>query len=111
MAAAFEAGLKSPIAVPVTQVAYWNRRRVAPDADNILSSLKAAWDGVTDSGVWEDDRLTVHLPVCRRADKLNPRVEIRIFDGLPPNLEDLITQTMREDCRWQATTKPSSSET
>jgi Holliday junction resolvase RusA-like endonuclease len=105
MAAAFNSLLSEPMKQPVTLITYWNRRRVAPDADNILASLKSAFDGFTDAGIWSDDRVTVHLPICRKADKLDPRVEVQLFDGLPPKIEDLISLVMKEDCKWQVTTE------
>ena len=36
------------------------RRR---DKDNLLASLKAAFDGLTDAGVWTDDSEATYLPV------------------------------------------------
>lgn len=105
MAAAFAAGLPSPIKQPVTLITYWNRRRVFPDADNILASLKSAFDGFSDAGIWTDDRVTVHLPICRRANKLDPRVEVQIFDGLPSGIENLINHVLEEDCKWHRITE------
>lgn len=34
----------------------WPKRRRVLDADNALASCKAALDGLTDAGVWRDDR-------------------------------------------------------
>jgi len=52
-----------------------NRRR---DRDGMLSSLKAAFDGLADAGLIADDSGLTHLPVLVRSDKTNPRVELRI---------------------------------
>ena len=51
------------------------RRR---DTDNLLASLKAAFDGITDAGIVVDDVGLTHKPVERRVDRNNPRVEIII---------------------------------
>jgi hypothetical protein len=45
-----------------------------PDGDNALSSLKAVFDGVTDSGFLADDRGLTHQPVVFQKDAKNPRV-------------------------------------
>jgi crossover junction endodeoxyribonuclease RusA len=49
------------------------RRR---DRDNLLASLKAAFDGIAAAGVVEDDADLTHLPVRIEVDRENPRVEI-----------------------------------
>lgn len=51
------------------------RRR---DRDNLLASLKAAFDGIAAAGVVEDDANLTHLPVRVEVDKADPRVEIKI---------------------------------
>ena len=51
------------------------RRR---DRDNLLASLKAAFDGIAAAGVVEDDADLTHLPVRVEVDKADPRVEIKI---------------------------------
>jgi Holliday junction resolvase RusA-like endonuclease len=86
MAAAYEWQLMEPITEAVVTVcAFWPTVR-RMDADNLLASMKAAFDGITDAGVWADDRDVTFMP-CRQAkDAENPRVEIvveknfRIFD-------------------------------
>lgn len=51
-----------------------NRRR---DADNALASMKAAFDGLRDAGVIEDDSGLVHLPVQWEVDRSRmPVVEV-----------------------------------
>lgn len=44
--------LRSPVTARITVVVPDHRRR---DEDNLLASLKAAWDGCVDAGVLEDD--------------------------------------------------------
>lgn len=55
------------------------RRR---DPDNALASLKAAFDGITDSGLVEDDdwQHMKRMPPEQNIDRENPRVEITITD-------------------------------
>ena len=96
MSAAFEQDLRCPFETPVVQIAYFNRRKIKPDADNILATLKSAWDGLTDSGVWADDRFCFFFPVRRCCDKANPRVEITITERLPDNCNEILDQIMRE---------------
>lgn len=70
---------------------YWptHRRR---DEDNALASLKAAYDGIVESGLLVDDdhrHLRREMPVFA-IDKQNPRVEITITHAttLPPRHKD-----------------------
>ena len=53
-----------------------NRRR---DADNLLASMKTYFDGLTDSGLIDDDHGLTHLPVFVAKDGKNPRVEIQVM--------------------------------
>ena len=46
------------------------------DPDNLLSSLKAAFDGLVDAGLLTDDRALAHAPVHQLKSKTNPRCEI-----------------------------------
>ena len=55
-----------------------SRRR---DGDNLLASLKPAFDGLVDAGVLVDDSGITHLPVTVKIDKENPRVELRIKES------------------------------
>lgn len=52
-----------------------NRRR---DRDNLLASLKPAFDGLVDAGVLSDDSGLTHLPVLIVVDADRPRVEVAI---------------------------------
>jgi Holliday junction resolvase RusA-like endonuclease len=51
------------------------RRR---DADNLLASLKAVFDGLKDAGVIDDDAGFIHLPIEMDHDPKSPRVVIEI---------------------------------
>lgn len=57
---------------------YWRDRR-RRDKDNADASLKAAWDGFVDSGLLNDDVGLTRLPTKFDYDKVNPRVEITIW--------------------------------
>lgn len=48
-----------------------------PDPDNLIASMKAGFDGLTDAGVFADDNKLVHLPPLRAWDA-EPRVEIHV---------------------------------
>ena len=60
-------------------VVHWyardSRRR---DRDNCLASLKATFDGLTDSGLLVDDSGITHLPLVLAVDPKNPRVELHL---------------------------------
>lgn len=49
------------------------------DGDNALASLKAAFDGLTDSGFLSDDRGLTHHPIEFEKDASNPRVELTLI--------------------------------
>ena len=51
------------------------RRR---DADNLLASMKAAFDGFADAGLVVNDAAFTYLPVKQEKDKSNPRVVVEI---------------------------------
>ena len=78
MAAAYEAKLTEPIKDAAVSIRYYNKTARVIDRDNIIASLKAAFDGFTDAGIWTDDRDSIYLPPERRKDALHPRVEIVI---------------------------------
>lgn len=60
------------------QISYYHKTRAFRDPDNIIASMKAGIDGLTDAGVFSDDRDLTYLPVSRFKDASNPRVEIEI---------------------------------
>jgi len=49
------------------------RRR---DRDNLLASLKPAFDGLADAGLVVDDSGLIHMPVEQHIDRTDPRVEL-----------------------------------
>jgi len=57
---------------------FYHPTRRLRDADNLLASLKAAFDGFADAGIVSNDRALTHLPVLQLLDRNDPRVEIRI---------------------------------
>lgn len=60
------------------QCTFYRRTRHKTDPDNLISSVKAAFDGLTDAGVWSDDRDLTHLPPVTKHDPKNPRLEIEV---------------------------------
>lgn len=58
--------------------AYWRTARTM-DPDNLVATMKAAFDGLTDAGVWSDDREVTHLPCVQEKDAENPRIEIEVW--------------------------------
>jgi Holliday junction resolvase RusA-like endonuclease len=61
-------------------IRWYSKTKRRPDADNALASLKAAFDGFTDAGVWADDRNTSFDPIVFAVDKAQPRVEFVISE-------------------------------
>jgi Holliday junction resolvase RusA-like endonuclease len=61
--------------VHVRWIAKTNRRR---DRDNIISTLKAAIDGITDSGLWDDDAGVKWGNVETEVDAKKPRVVVTV---------------------------------
>lgn len=55
------ATILGPVSVSVRVL--WPARRRKSDADNALASVKAAVDGLTDAGVWQDDRQIVRMSI------------------------------------------------
>ena len=49
----------------IVQVTYCQVRRPLRDTDNIIASLKSAFDGLVDAGLLSDDRDVTYLPVIR----------------------------------------------
>lgn len=78
MAAAYSYDLTEPVTEATVRVyAYWPTAR-RMDPDNLLATMKAAFDGVTDAGIWHDDRDVTYLPCFQAKDAANPRIEIEI---------------------------------
>ena len=51
------------------------RRR---DRDNLLASLKPAFDGIADARVVTNDAGMIHMPVEQYVDRRDPRVEVAV---------------------------------
>jgi Holliday junction resolvase RusA-like endonuclease len=60
------------------EAAFWFPMNRGRDADNLLASLKAAFDGIADAGLVSNDRQLTYLPVRQAIDRERPRVEITI---------------------------------
>lgn len=54
------------------------RRR---DPDNLMASLKAAWDGIVEAGVLTDDNQLIIFPPVIAFDSERPRVEIEMREA------------------------------
>ena len=86
------AGDKRPLPQPPrwrtanAQVTFYAPDRRRRDRDGVLTSLKAAFDGIADAGVIVDDSGFIHHPVLMEYDPANPRIEIRIC---PSTIEDV----------------------
>lgn len=50
----FPAGVRVRVDVTVRRTRLWAARRM--DDDNLIRGMKASMDGLTDAGVWHDDR-------------------------------------------------------
>jgi Holliday junction resolvase RusA-like endonuclease len=64
--------------VATVHVTAYYKTAAARDADNVLASFKAAFDGLTDAHIWTDDRGLTHEPVTIAKDAANPRAVITI---------------------------------
>lgn len=60
------------------QITWFAKTRRFPDPDNALSNCKAYFDGLTDAGLFCDDKNITHLPVRFEVSKTNPRVELTV---------------------------------
>lgn len=84
-AACVEAVLAGVPAVPWTkatvQLRFHFRTAARRDRDNLLASMKAAFDGLADAGVVADDHGLTHLPVELVTGSADPRVEMVIASG------------------------------
>lgn len=76
-AARLESGLAKGLFTDGSVEVFWyHKTNRFPDRDNIIGSLKSAFDGFTDAQLWDDDNGITFLPVVREKDKDRPRVEL-----------------------------------
>jgi Holliday junction resolvase RusA-like endonuclease len=57
---------------------FFFRTRRERDRDNLLASLKPAFDGIADARVVTNDAGMIHMPVEQHVDRRDPRVEIAV---------------------------------
>ena len=72
---------QDPMETATVQCRFFFKEDRRRDGDNLLASMKAAWDGLVDAGLFVDDSGLTHLPVVQEKDPKNPRVEIHITEG------------------------------
>ena len=70
-----------PWAAATIQLTYYHKDARRRDPDNLLAQMKSGYDGLRDAGVLTDDDEITHLPVVRKKDKDNPRLEMEITRG------------------------------
>jgi crossover junction endodeoxyribonuclease RusA len=70
-----------PLKAATVQCFFYHKDGRSRDKDNLLASMKAAFDGLADAGWVTDDRDFTHLPVKDNKDKDRPRVEIVVTDA------------------------------
>jgi crossover junction endodeoxyribonuclease RusA len=77
--ASFEAPSKPwrQVEIHATFVFATNRRR---DKDNLLASLKAAFDGLVDAGIVEDDAGVSHAPMTLKTIEESVTLKVRCLD-------------------------------
>ena len=67
---------KRPMRVAKVTSRFFFPTRRRRDRDNLLASLKPAFDGLADASVVADDSGMIHMPVEQHMDRDDPRVEI-----------------------------------
>jgi crossover junction endodeoxyribonuclease RusA len=65
-----------PMNVAKVTARFFFRSRQRRDRDNLLASLKPAFDGIADARVVTNDAGMIHMPVEQYVDRTDPRVEI-----------------------------------
>lgn len=63
----------------IVQPTFYFRERRHRDSDNLQGSLKAAFDGLVDAKILQDDRWLVPLPPKVEIDARDPRVELHVW--------------------------------
>jgi Holliday junction resolvase RusA-like endonuclease len=67
-----------PLRVARVTARFYFRTQRRRDRDNLLASLKPAFDGIADAGVVANDAGMIHMPVEQYVDRIDPRVEIAV---------------------------------
>jgi Holliday junction resolvase RusA-like endonuclease len=63
----------------------WEKGRKRGDTTNVEAALKPLWDGLTDAGVWADDKQLVDVTLVQGRDPYGcGSVVIELSDGTPP---------------------------
>lgn len=60
------------------RIVWFHKHTRFPDRDNALASLKSGFDGLTDYGLFDDDRGLTHKPIEFQKDAIRPRVVLYI---------------------------------
>ena len=68
----------------MSQLTFYFKTKRRRDADNLLASCKAYFDGLVDAGILADDSGLGHFPIIFHKDKDDPRLEITITEGATP---------------------------
>lgn len=72
---------KPPLERATVQAVCWWKDKRRPDGLNVPAALKPVFDGLTDAGVWVDDKHVDLLPVVFHVDKMNPHLEISVWEA------------------------------
>ena len=70
-----------PFKSATIQATFYFRDKRRRDKDNMLASLKSAFDGLADAGLVADDSDFTHLPVVVCVDRVHPRVELEVTNN------------------------------
>ena len=98
------AAYRSIAAIKGREYPFWTKARVSVvayfktaahrDADNIMASMKAYFDGIADAGIVDNDRAFSHEPLKIEKDAQNPRVEITITPITGDQTEQMIASLL-----------------
>jgi crossover junction endodeoxyribonuclease RusA len=67
-----------PLQAAKVTARFFFRTRRRRDRDNLLASLKPAFDGIADARVVANDSGMIHMPVEQYVDRTDPRAEIAV---------------------------------
>lgn len=77
---AFLLSKKPPLDAVRIEARFFFRDKRRRDRDNLLASLKSAFDGIADAGLVRNDSDITHLPVVIDVDRNEPRVELHVTE-------------------------------